>query len=349
MKLFQIGLNKTGTTSLHAALEILGYKSIHNIRKEENILPQLKEGDTTLFDQYECFTDGTWHREFKYLKENYPDAKFVLMVRDKEEWIQSRINHVLSNRVNNSPPWREIDTVNWSKKYDEHYKEVREFFKDDPNFLEFNVCDGEGWEKLCPFLNNPIPDDDFPWENRTHKKNYNFTSDWFSRHIPTWRKHLSHLKDKPARALEIGCFEGRSSCWTLQNILTHKDSLLTCVDPWRNREAEVRFNYNIQESGHSIKVKKTRSESCKALRWMPLNHFDCIYIDGCHEGMNVLEDAILSFRLLKKGGIMIFDDYLWKGKHKILPQPAIDAFLSIYEHRLKVVHKEYQVIVERHI
>jgi hypothetical protein len=37
-----------------------------------------------------------------------------------------------------------------------------------------NICDGEGWEKLCSFLNKPIPDVPFPKENIT--ENYNIIS-----------------------------------------------------------------------------------------------------------------------------------------------------------------------------
>ncbi|MCZ6464828.1 MAG: class I SAM-dependent methyltransferase [Proteobacteria bacterium] len=38
---------------------------------------------------------------------------------------------------------------------------------------------------------------------------------------------------------------------------------------------------------------------------------DFIYIDGCHEAACVLLDAVLSWDLLKVGGTMIFDDYVW--------------------------------------
>ena len=49
------------------------------------------------------------------------------------------------------------------------------------------------------------------------------------------------------------------------------------------------------------------------LRRLPLESFDIIYIDGSHAVNDVLEDAVLSFRLLKPEGILIFDDYRWVG------------------------------------
>ena len=66
-----------------------------------------------------------------------------------------------------------------------------------------------------------------------YQKEYNFTSDWFTPHIPIWEKVLSPLKGKPdIRYLEIGVFEGRSSLWIAENILTHPSSHLTVIDPF---------------------------------------------------------------------------------------------------------------------
>jgi hypothetical protein len=57
----------------------------------------------------------------------------------------------------------------------------------------------------------------------------------------------------------------------------------------------------------------------------------------------------LSFRLLKVGGIMIFDDYGW-GNHRgtlLHPKPGIDAFLDVYADQLVVLRKEYQVAIKK--
>jgi hypothetical protein len=41
--------------------------------------------------------------------------------------------------------------------YDLHYKTVMEYFKDRPeSLLAIDICGGEGWEKLCPFLKLPL-------------------------------------------------------------------------------------------------------------------------------------------------------------------------------------------------
>lgn len=71
-----------------------------------------------------------------------------------------------------------------------------------------------------------------------------------------------------------------------------------------------------------------------------LNYFDLIYIDGSHEAPDVLSDATLSFPLLKVGGVMIFDDYLWRsarGGPLHSPKLAVDAFLNIYFHKMRIM------------
>jgi hypothetical protein len=56
----------------------------------------------------------------------------------------------------------------------------------------------------------------------------------------------------------------------------------------------------------------------------------------------VLLDAVLAFQLLRVGGLIIFDDYLWEHDpttppdHYELPKPAIDAFVNINRRKLKL-------------
>ena len=68
-----------------------------------------------------------------------------------------------------------------------------------------------------------------------------------------------------------------------------------------------------------------------------------VYVDGGHGAPDVLADAVLAFRLLRVGGLMIFDDYLWgrdpERPDDILrtPKPAIDAFLNVHWHAMRIV------------
>ena len=94
-----------------------------------------------------------------------------------------------------------------------------------------------------------------------------------------------------------------------------------------------------------------------AMRNLPLESFDIVYIDGSHATADVLEDAVLSYRLLKPGGVLIFDDYRGAGALARVPSPAtrpsdfpkaaIDRFVQCFEDSLRGMHNSYQLILKR--
>jgi predicted O-methyltransferase YrrM len=171
-----------------------------------------------------------------------------------------------------------------------------------------------------------------------------FTEDWFSNNIHTWKKYLSHYKNKPLNFLEIGTFEGRAAIWLLQNILTNPKSKLYVVDVWIDPAIYARFIKNIEP--YKEKVVIMRGLSRDMLRQLKTPIFDFIYIDANRHSKNVLEDAVLSYPLLKSGAMMIFDDYTNNKEHDInCPKPGIDAFLNMYIQELKVLQTQWQVIV----
>ena len=200
---------------------------------------------------------------------------------------------------------------------------------------------------------------------------YEFTSGWFALHSSDWENHLKELKGKPnIHALEIGSYEGFSAIWQLENILTDSTATITCIDIFDNKTIEDRFDRNIKATGVEYKVTKLKGSSEKMLRGLNLEQYDYIYIDGSHMPKWVLSDAVLSWDLLKKGGLIIFDDYrfiqgkpkeyrptkiefldnyLWKrqGRNTHSPEPAIDAFLKIFGPYLEVVFKKFQVVAKK--
>lgn len=95
------------------------------------------------------------------------------------------------------------------------------------------------------------------------------------------------------------------------------------------------FIKNLDNSGHKNKITVHRGYSNIETPKFEDAFFDIIYIDADHEPESVLEDAVLSFRKLKKGGLMIFDDYGWGGPD--LTQRGIDAFVSGYHKRIQVL------------
>ena len=83
-------------------------------------------------------------------------------------------------------------------------------------------------------------------------------------------------------------------------------------------------------------------------------YFDWIYVDGSHEAPDVLADAVLAFMLLRPGGLLVFDDYLWAmpdapvADFYQLPKPAIDAFVNINQRKLDIVLAPlYQLYVRK--
>lgn len=192
---------------------------------------------------------------------------------------------------------------------------------------------------------------------------YIYQSDWFSGQIPLWEQYLAEFKGKDALSfLEIGSFEGRSAVWLLTHILTANNARLTCIDTFEGSrenqskagidlsQIEMNFDKNIKLTGVAHKVHKIKDTSASAFRKLTLDSYDCIYIDGSHTAPDVLSDAVMYFHLLKKGGVMIFDDYIWDEpgmKDLDTPQPAIDAFLMIYADKAEVLYKGIQVIIRK--
>lgn len=191
-----------------------------------------------------------------------------------------------------------------------------------------------------------------------YHKPYQFTQDWFTSNIPIWKTALAGYEGKPdIHYLEVGLYEGRSSLWMLENILTAPSSTLTGIDVF-DGELKDRFFANLEQSG----VAKDRYQIMVApsqvvMRGLPLEHYDIIYIDGSHATADVMEDAALSYRLLKAGGLLIFDDYLWMGALKKgeltrdadedFPKLAIDRFVESFADRLEVIHNGYQLILRK--
>ena len=81
------------------------------------------------------------------------------------------------------------------------------------------------------------------------------------------------------------------------------------------------------------------------LRELPLGRYDFVSIDGSHEAADVLSDAVLSWPLVKQGGLVCFDDYEWwiDTAPERSPKLAIDAFIATMRGRCELVRKGYQV------
>lgn len=191
-----------------------------------------------------------------------------------------------------------------------------------------------------------------------------YTQDWFSHHIPVWDRIIA--QEKPRRILEIGSFEGRSACYLIEKCAASVGGELSinCVDTWEGSfehrpgasvaavmgDVERRFDHNtrlaLAKVAKHVALRKLKRNSRDALAGLiaegALESFDLIYIDGSHEAPDVLADATMAFPLLRIGGILIFDDYLWSMQRPgaqdvlLMPKLAIDAFMNIYQRKMLV-------------
>lgn len=177
-----------------------------------------------------------------------------------------------------------------------------------------------------------------------------FSANYWEHNCGNWERHLAPWKGRPdLRCLEIGCFEGGSTLWFLDNVLAAPGSSITCIDSFVRLGGEPRFRHNVRVSGHSAKVTVIKSRSDIAMSRLHEQRFDIIYIDGSHRSADVMLDAVQAWTLLKHGGVLIFDDYAWRVDlpPQDRPQMAIDAFLCAFSTRYELLHKGYQVIVRK--
>jgi Sulfotransferase domain len=180
-RIFCIGLNKTGTRSLHEALEILGYRSLHHggletLELVERALQEQRPLLTYLDPGYDAFSDILGLTYDFYLADvEYPGSRFILTIRDLDTWLASRRRHVERNRRaaavgEYTDGFIEVDIDAWTSEYVRHHAHVHGYFADRPDdLLVYDLVGGEGWEPLCRFLDRPVPDAPFPWSNQTQE------------------------------------------------------------------------------------------------------------------------------------------------------------------------------------
>jgi len=223
VKIFGIGLSRTGTLSLTKALGLLGYKACHfpvgilNYSNRHSFVTKiLNRVGKKIFrtplgflnyriqhpfikldhcDRFDALTDTPIGLVYKDLDVIYPRSKFILTIRNKEGWLESCKKHFADHpfRASQKPSWWNDDemgawheecemiinrfrldlygTLSFNRKkfvkvYNQYVDDVLSYFKNRGNdLLVLNICNGEGWEKLCPFLDKPILDCPFPRRN----------------------------------------------------------------------------------------------------------------------------------------------------------------------------------------
>ena len=200
-KVIEVGSPKTGTTSLGHAFEVLGLRhlgwspQLHQdllravgvTRTLEVLRFPVEELDAIMdarwrdgaFDHiletmrsYDAFEDGPWHFPgfFKVVDRAFPNSRFILLDRDDDEWLASHGRHFGSDARGSAAHEDGSDAPRSAilEERSRRYRVVKEYFAARPgDLLSMNVCAGEGWERLCRFLDLPDPGVPFPHLNRS--------------------------------------------------------------------------------------------------------------------------------------------------------------------------------------
>jgi len=204
---------------------------------------------------------------------------------------------------------------------------------------------------------------------------YQFTNTWFRDAAKNvWDQFIPQIK--PKKILEIGSYEGASACYLIDQLAVEFEIEIHCIDTWEGgiehqdggfveanmNDVESRFKINTQiaidntRKKVNLVVHKGLSDDCLAglISAGKKDYFDFIYIDGSHKAPDVLCDAILGFKLLKVGGHMVFDDYLWSeklpyGKDLVrCPKPAIDAFTNLFCREVRILPAPlFQIYIQK--
>tara|TARA_Y100000590_G_scaffold383813_1_gene454751 strand:+ start:1417 stop:2094 length:678 start_codon:yes stop_codon:yes gene_type:complete len=184
-----------------------------------------------------------------------------------------------------------------------------------------------------------------------------FSNKWFLNNFEIFNFFLPKDKNKKFDYLEVGCFEGLSSFYVLSEYNYVNAFFLDIWDlPNPNSKTlsndfdsiEKAFDENL--SGFNfIKIKDDSVVSMRKL-FKQNKSFDFIYIDGSHNGEDILSDAIEAFKILKIDGLIFFDDFLQHDNTRnIQSYEGISKFLSLYSNYLKIEFFQNNLVVRKKI
>lgn len=193
---------------------------------------------------------------------------------------------------------------------------------------------------------------------------YKFTETWFDIAIPGWTELFKRIP-KPKRILEVGCYEGRATVWLCENVLKGDQADYDIVDTFGGTLAEAgmvntakglqdsqsfiednfrhnisfypNVNFNIYK-GYSQKILPTLIQE---------EVYDFIYIDASHRADDTFVDSYYALKMLKKGGVIVFDDFAWKDPNDLhpsnSPELGVQVFATMYEKETELLFQGYQV------
>jgi predicted O-methyltransferase YrrM len=196
---------------------------------------------------------------------------------------------------------------------------------------------------------------------------YNWTNDVPKNSRKIFEDVLNMFQEKKCDILEIGTYAGTSLIEMLK-ILPHANAV--AVDIWKNyiekneygntitilnkmedNKVEQIFYDNLEASGMKNRVQVFKGDS-KDVLMTSLNdmRFDFIYVDGSHLCLDTYIDLVLAWKLLRVGGVMGIDDYLYNSNKENLfesPYEAVNHFMKKYERSYEIISKQYRVFLKK--
>ena len=191
----------------------------------------------------------------------------------------------------------------------------------------------------------------FKKRNQIFLKNKKITNDYFSMHSYNFFKYLNLLEGN-FNYLEIGTYEGNSAMFVAN---TFPKSKVYCVDNWNKTEeygdqnfdiVEKNFDYNTSSFKNILKFKNNSDDFFKKNNTL----FEVIYIDGYHKDFQVLKDCRNAWKILKKNGLLICDDYIWNFYENIKENPcySINKFINEIKNENKVLEvSKSQIFIKK--
>ena len=153
---------------------------------------------------------------------------------------------------------------------------------------------------------------------------------------------LQFKPDEKRLIVEIGVYEGASTCWWSDNLMDHPESRLISIDPFTGNEEYQREREkfptldSIEYIARSNAAKSKNAGKIDIRRGCSWDLFpsiaaefngkiDILYIDGEHTSNAVCRDISLYAPLLRSGGALILDDY---GHEDV--QRGVDSALTAF-------------------
>ncbi len=179
LKIFGIGFHKTGTKSLATALVRMGFTVTGpNNFRDPDIAQTYLSLTRRLSERFDAFQDNPWPLVYQEMDAQWPQARFILTLRDSSDWYRSQLAHFQGATT----PMRELlygpgmgdprgKEAHYIARLEAHNQAVRSYFQDRPGkLLEMDITQGDGWAPLCDFLGREVPARPFPHKNPAKRR-----------------------------------------------------------------------------------------------------------------------------------------------------------------------------------